>query len=246
MAGDELQDGSTSSRGLSRRQLIKASAAAGAVAWTAPVIVDSLSSPAAAQSFPPCPDAGDWYVALHSANGYLEDRAGSWDQSFTHASLYGGGSCTQGSPGPTCAPTAGYQRTTAAAIRLTTTNQNISHNVQQQNTGGVTLTLDPTSCCTITRVVAQVHRFGTPTSPTDCPADYCQQAGSTYLPASGIGTKNVMLNPSRTSSLCNRDGIHWGSPNAQTSCNSQPGGNGYSNGQPFGYLLIEVHCVQPH
>ena len=28
--------------GLSRRQMIKASAAAGAVAWTAPVIVDSL------------------------------------------------------------------------------------------------------------------------------------------------------------------------------------------------------------
>ena len=37
-------------RGLSRRQMIKASAVAGAVAWTAPVIVDSLSSPAAAGS----------------------------------------------------------------------------------------------------------------------------------------------------------------------------------------------------
>jgi hypothetical protein len=37
-------------RGLSRRQMIKASAAAGAAAWTAPVIIDSLSSPAAAFS----------------------------------------------------------------------------------------------------------------------------------------------------------------------------------------------------
>jgi hypothetical protein len=37
-------------RGLSRRDLIKASAVAGAAAWTAPVIIDSLASPAAAQS----------------------------------------------------------------------------------------------------------------------------------------------------------------------------------------------------
>jgi len=39
-------------RGLSRRDLIKASAVAGAAAWTAPVIIDSLSSPAAALSGP--------------------------------------------------------------------------------------------------------------------------------------------------------------------------------------------------
>jgi hypothetical protein len=39
--------------GLSRRQMIKASAAAGAAAWTAPVIIDSLTSPAAAATIPP-------------------------------------------------------------------------------------------------------------------------------------------------------------------------------------------------
>jgi hypothetical protein len=38
------------SPGLSRRQMIKASAVAGAAAWTAPMIVDSLASPAAAAS----------------------------------------------------------------------------------------------------------------------------------------------------------------------------------------------------
>jgi hypothetical protein len=47
MADVEAQDGR---KGLSRRDMIKASAAAGAVAWTAPVIIDSLSSPAAAVS----------------------------------------------------------------------------------------------------------------------------------------------------------------------------------------------------
>lgn len=38
------------SPGLNRRQMIKASAVAGAAAWTAPMIVDSLTSPAAAYS----------------------------------------------------------------------------------------------------------------------------------------------------------------------------------------------------
>jgi hypothetical protein len=38
--------------GLSRRTMLKRAAAAGALAWTAPVIVDSLASPAAAQSCP--------------------------------------------------------------------------------------------------------------------------------------------------------------------------------------------------
>ena len=37
---------------LSRRSMLKRAAAAGAVAWTAPVIIDSLASPAAAQSCP--------------------------------------------------------------------------------------------------------------------------------------------------------------------------------------------------
>jgi hypothetical protein len=40
-------------RGLTRRQMIRASAVAGAAAWTAPMIVDSLASPAAAASIPP-------------------------------------------------------------------------------------------------------------------------------------------------------------------------------------------------
>ena len=53
-------------RGLSRRTMIKRAAAAGAIAWTAPVILDSLSSPAAAVSVP----AGCYgYVFFLSASG---------------------------------------------------------------------------------------------------------------------------------------------------------------------------------
>lgn len=50
-----------SSRGLSRRDMIKGAAVAGAAAWTAPVIIDSLSSPAAAAS---C--GNRWYMKLAS------------------------------------------------------------------------------------------------------------------------------------------------------------------------------------
>jgi hypothetical protein len=53
MAGEDVQSpDEPGSRGLNRRQMIKASAIAGAAAWTAPMIIDSLTSPAAAYSGP--------------------------------------------------------------------------------------------------------------------------------------------------------------------------------------------------
>lgn len=50
MSVDTEQVEQVERRGLSRRDMIRASAIAGAAAWTAPVIIDSLSSPAAAFS----------------------------------------------------------------------------------------------------------------------------------------------------------------------------------------------------
>jgi hypothetical protein len=47
---DAAADGHPGRGGLSRRQMIRAAAATGAAAWTAPVILDSLTSPAAAES----------------------------------------------------------------------------------------------------------------------------------------------------------------------------------------------------
>jgi hypothetical protein len=46
------------SEGVDRRTLIKGAAIAGAAAWTTPLIIDSLSSPAAAASCVPCGPAG--------------------------------------------------------------------------------------------------------------------------------------------------------------------------------------------
>jgi len=51
---DEATPTDTDAPGLSRRSLIKRAAAAGVVAWTAPVILDSLASPAAAATCSSC------------------------------------------------------------------------------------------------------------------------------------------------------------------------------------------------
>jgi hypothetical protein len=58
-------------RGLSRRDMIKAAGIAGAAAWTAPVIIDSLSSPAAAGSVcqPPGTINTSGAGALYQING---------------------------------------------------------------------------------------------------------------------------------------------------------------------------------
>jgi hypothetical protein len=64
----------TERRGLSRRDMIKASAAAGVAAWTAPVIIDSLVSPAAAFSgtLPP-----GCHVAAFNASNCHDDEQGT-------------------------------------------------------------------------------------------------------------------------------------------------------------------------
>jgi hypothetical protein len=50
MAVDQERVAGSERRGMSRRDMIKAAGVAGIAAWTAPVIIDSLSSPAAADS----------------------------------------------------------------------------------------------------------------------------------------------------------------------------------------------------
>jgi hypothetical protein len=53
-AADDVTAPEGNQRGMSRRQMIKAAGIAGAAAWTAPVILDSLSSPAAAATITGC------------------------------------------------------------------------------------------------------------------------------------------------------------------------------------------------
>jgi hypothetical protein len=70
---DGAADGRPGAGGLSRRQMIRAAAVTGAAAWTAPVILDSLTSPAAAGSvcvkyYAKLTTAGACYPANPSCN----------------------------------------------------------------------------------------------------------------------------------------------------------------------------------
>jgi hypothetical protein len=67
-------DVSATASGITRRTMIRRAAAAGAIAWSAPVIVDSLASPAAAGTLNGCYRAefalsGNSYVRTTPSEG---------------------------------------------------------------------------------------------------------------------------------------------------------------------------------
>ena len=238
-------------RRLSRRKMIRAAGIAGAAAWTAPVIIDSLASPAAAAT---CPAGNFAYVVLYSppgSAGQLLDRPGP--DSGGGSGPGPGGTCSFTGPGADCLhsnPAA--VRSTAAGIGLIIVPTNISHNITQLSQAPVELSLAATSCCVITNVKAHVHRFGAATGttpPNDCPDTYCQPATTNgpylRLTAGAYNTRSVTVAPNLSPTACDApaQSVHWGSPNQDSDCQAAAGANGYANGQPFGYMLIELNCT---
>jgi hypothetical protein len=101
------------SKGLSRRQMIRSAAVAGAAAWTAPVIIDSLSSPAAAVTVGPC----NYYVFL-----IRRDGASANCNIVNNAPVppSGTGSCAS-TPGNNIGVCTSYVRQTSASTPVTIT-----------------------------------------------------------------------------------------------------------------------------
>jgi len=262
-----------SSRGLSRRQMIKAAGIAGAAAWTAPMIIDSITSPAGAFTAPPCPDkAGDYYAIVYSPGSNPTDLADR-DPDGTGYGAVTIGSCpnvaipSSGS-GSACRPPAGYGHTFSSSIQLDVTGTNISHNITNQKNGEnnkVTIKLNPGSCCKITGVKAFVHKFQLANTGFDCPDEYCQPAilsnGSTDANSTDmlryvfVSDKEWHVWTNSNPALCsggangNNVGIHWGSPNNQDSSCVGYATGAKPVGQSFGYMLITLNCapgfVQP-
>src|SRR5436190_4820159 len=110
---EELQQGAR--RGLSRRDMIKASAAAGAAAWTAPVIIDSLASPAAAAS-PSCTGTSvtmSWIYILFQvpAGGIFVTGFSTGDKACNSGGKNNGGTrcnANAGTKWPACTNATGY------------------------------------------------------------------------------------------------------------------------------------------
>jgi len=196
--------------------MIKAASVAGAAAWTAPVIIDSLVSPAAAAT---CA-TGSFFVAYESP-GLAE--------LFPNVTASG------------CAAPSG-NNVHASAVGLTavfsgTCGGGLGSIAHVASTAGncqpVTLTISGCSNCTITKVQGIVHLRNADPTPT-CPNPNCQTASTANhapLAVTGgvLGTNTVTVAPAYTdATICAAAGIHWGSPNVDPTT---------------GYLLVQVTCT---
>ncbi len=170
---------------VSRRAMIKRAAAAGAVAWTAPIIVDSFASPAAAAS---C-TRGNFYIVLQSTTVNV----------FTPQALVG-----------TCAGTGSL--TTMAAMGMTVTGGPMTHlQADPGSINPVVITMNATTCsnCRITAVRAYMHNIGA----ANCPANPCQTAaaaGHLVIGPGALNTKSVTVRPSTVPVAPCTTATHWG------------------------------------
>ena len=180
MTGEGSGDGDR----LTRRELVRRAARVGAVAWTAPLIIDSLASPAAAAT---CA-AGSFYVV------------------YT-------GALTESAPTGACTATGNYTTAAAVGLTATGGPISHVASTDGNRTA-VRLSIASGCSCVISAVRAHVHRRGPSTNPDcpNPPCQLAASGVNSPLRASGLGSTvvNVAPNYNRTS-LCNA-GIHWGSP----------------------------------
>jgi len=207
---------------LARRSLLKKAAVAGAAAWTAPMVIESVTNPAGALTCAP----GSYHV-VYQTN--LSQRSPTTGTGCTHSGT----------------------NTTAAAIGLAVSftgscttadgGNSIAHIVSANgNCRPVLITVTGGCECTISSVFAHVHNRSAGTCP-QTGGNYCWQAGtqrsgspSGRIPlriiAGGFGTTSITVQPNYTNvgaTVCSGEtGIHWGSPNAED-----------------GYLVVNVTCT---
>ena len=187
------EDESAAGARLTRREVVRRAAKAGAVVWTAPLIIDSFASPAAAATCPP----GNYNVVYQAALAVI--------------SPFGGVGCV-GTGANLNTPALVASRT-----GLTATGGPITH--LQSDPGAVNpvvLSISTGCSCRITSVSAHVHRIGAATNP-DCPNPACQPASPPAtaplrVTAGALGSGTVTVAPNQPSTLCGGVGIHWGSP----------------------------------
>jgi hypothetical protein len=214
---------------VARRQMLKRAAAVGAAAWTAPLIVESVTNPAGALT---CA-RGSFFVvyqlglSTRTPLGLCPNESGATNIAASAVGLTAAftGSCTG---------------STGSIAHVASTDGNCQP---------VRLTLTGGCSCTITSVTAHVHRRGAPVGPPDCPSPGCQTATATGTPAllvtgGVLGTTAVTVAPNYTSSLCSGAGIHWGRPLAAAGDSASnnpptPAGAGTTNG----YLVVRITCT---
>lgn len=203
---------------LARRSLLKKAAIAGAAAWTAPMVIESVTNPAGALT---CA-AGDYHVVYQTT---LLSRSDDTSLGCTHA----GANVTPASVGMTAVFTGSCTTSDGGnSIAHIASNNGNCRPVRISVTGGCT--------CTITSVWAQVHMRGNGTCPRTG-GEYCWSASATDTNAplrvvgGALNSSTVTVQPNFVNNaICTgvnaAAGIHWGSPDAAD-----------------GYLVVNINCT---
>ena len=167
-------------RGLSRRQLIKASAAAGAAAWTAPLIVESLTSPAAAFSG----DCKQYTVKLTASGAcFSACFGGVLGTCFPASGSKWGGNCSA----PICSNVCGDNPATGPTAGTTTRMPSVASD------GDFYKVTYPSNCGPATSLDWQIGgRYG----PGDPGTTFIKIAGTTCTGGSGNGCFDPNANAS--------------------------------------------------
>jgi len=157
-----------------------------AVAWTAPLIIDSFASPAAAAT---CA-RGNYFVAYQ-------------------------GALAQTAPTGACTAT-GTNATAAAVGLVATGGPISHVASDTGNRNPVVLRIGSGCKCVITAVRAHVHRRGAPTNPDcpspPCQNAVTSTTGFLRITAGALNSTTVTVAPNYTTTTLCGVGIHWGSP----------------------------------
>jgi hypothetical protein len=170
-------------RGIDRRTLIKRAAATGAVAWTAPLIIDSLASPAAALT---C--TGSCFLIQFGPAG-----AGAPNCNTTSQAVGTGGQ----TPCPSLS-SSNCSSTISVAAGFTPANACLTSAACQANTSPVTFTLNTTSascfgitqgsCAAPRRILAAQAKTTTATGTQACVTGSIDATGATVTFTKAGGT----------------------------------------------------------
>ena len=220
---------------ISRRDVIRKAAAVGTIAWAAPLVIESLASPAAAASAIGC-----YYVV------YQDLMVEKFPAATAILEL-----------GPGCTPVScsglsnnSPVNVTASSVGLSASGGTIAHLGGVGNINPVQLSIGGGFSCRIVGVVAVIHVQSTSKI---CPTPACQTAAigaPLKVTAGALNSTSVTVQPNQALGPWNGVG-----PCTDTNNNSQPlhwGNNGVlGNGVNFvdptirathGYMVVTVQC----
>ena len=211
---------------MSRRALIRRTGVAAAIGWTAPLIIESLASPAGAVSAAP----GCYWIAW-------QQNVANVANSFTTPATTN--FCT---PANCTAPAAIPANATAASVGLSATGGPINHVAAGKGNGNaVTFTIAGGYSCRIVGLVAVEDQVGTGQYGgcyQPVPSPPAAQPNMT-ITAGAFNTKTITVDPTDVAFAAGVTTAHWGANG--TAPNGTPP-TSPTGAVTNGYIVVTVQC----